>query len=105
MRKEQAGGARDAAELPLAQRLDGAQLIAPRLHFDEGQHVAAPGHDVDLAQFRAIAPRQDAPAFQAQAPDRAPFRRMAEPMGFLPGAGVYLGGRHVFSRFNSSARA
>ena len=99
--EEQAGGARDAAELPVAQRIDRRQHIAARLHLDADQQVTTPGHDVDLAELRLVAPGQDREAGEAQPPYRAPFGGVAQAMRPLPG----LQGHDEASRFSSSALA
>ena len=98
--EEQAGGARHTAELALAQRFGGRRHLPPGLDLDEGEHVAAPRHDVDLAQACLVATRQDRVAGQAQPPHRPPFRGMAQPMGALAGLDA-----HAAPRFSSSARA
>ena len=44
-----------------------------RLDFDEGDHLAAPGDQVDLADGCAGACRQDVPAVQPELPGRKPL--------------------------------
>ena len=100
-RHEQAGGARDPAELPAAQGVGRRFGVGTGLDLDEGQQVAAPGHDVDLAELWLVAPREDGLAGQAQPPDRAPFGGVTQAMRSLPGRD----GHDEASRFSSSARA
>src|SRR5690349_19755430 len=100
-RDEHAGGPRNAAELIATQREGGGLDLATRLDLDEGQHVAATRHDVDLAQPRLVAAGEDRIAGQPQAPDGAPFSGMAESISLL----TRLGGHPALSRLSASARA
>ncbi len=77
-RQPMAGGQRNA---PLLGWVDGKQSCiarAARLHFDKGDHIAAPRHNVDFAPLHAIAMRQNAPAFGAQINAGEKFRLNAK---------------------------
>src|SRR5258708_771794 len=105
LRHEQAGGARHAAELPLAQGIERRRGIGAGLDLDESQDTAAPRDDVDFAELGAIAPRQDRIARQAQPPHRAPFGDMAQAMRALPCRGGHGGASRWASRLSARARA
>lgn len=45
----------------------------PRFHLDEGQHLAAPGDEVDFAEPGAATDTEDSPAVEAEVPGGEPF--------------------------------
>ena len=77
-RQPMAGGQRNA---PLFGWVDGKQSCiarAARLHFDKGNHIAAPRHNVDFAPLHAIAISENPPAFGAQINAGEKFRLNAK---------------------------
>ena len=65
-RQPMAGGQGNAL---LFWRVDGEKSCiarTARLHFDKGDHIAAPRHNVDFASLHAIAISENAPALGAQ---------------------------------------
>src|ERR1700733_8333334 len=52
-------GADDALPLPRRDRFAGAGEIGARFHLDRGKNIAAPGDEIDLADWGFVAPRQD----------------------------------------------
>jgi hypothetical protein len=55
------------------------------LDFDEGQHLAAPGDQVDLSDRRADTPAEKAPALGAQVPGSDRLRPSAPALGLCAG--------------------
>lgn len=97
--EKQASGLGDAAALARPDGFAGRAEIAARLDLDEEDQLAAPGDDVDLADWGAPIARQNAPAGEPQAPNGEAF---AAPAGFYgPEARV----RHCPPVLSSSARA
>ena len=77
-RQPMAGGQGNA---PLFWRVDGEKSCiarTPRLHFDKGDHIAAPRHNVDFASLHAIAMSENAPTFGAQVNAGEKFRLNAK---------------------------
>ncbi len=77
---EQLGGAADTPALARGDRFEGKCPVDARLDLDEGDQTAAPGDDVDLADRRAVTPRQDAPTAYPQMPRAKRLGVAAEPV-------------------------
>ena len=70
-------------------RFEGFGEGAARLDFDGRDDLAALGYQIDFADRRAVAPRQDAPAGEPQQQRAAPLGRMAAKIG-LPARAHFL---------------
>ena len=74
MGEEMLQGTGDAQLLPRRERLAGAGEIGARFDLDRGKNAAAAGDEIDLADGRFVALRQDAIAFETQLPETKPLR-------------------------------
>ena len=83
-RKEHFRRAHDAAALPRVGRRPFLRRARARLDLDEGEHRAAPGDDVDLAERAAPVAGDDAPSAQAQTPAAQAFGMAAETLRAAP---------------------
>lgn len=83
---QQFGGGRYPVQAMAVERMVGGLDCGARLHFDEGEHLAAPGNQVDLADRSPDALAKDAPALGAQEPGRGRFGPAAP--AFRLGAGL-----------------
>src|SRR5260370_38822223 len=74
-------GAGNAAALARQDGRGGARKIAARLDFDDRQHPAAPGENVDFARRAAPMARDDTPAAQPQMPAAQQLGKAAAALG------------------------
>ena len=92
-RDQRLGGAGDPAQPPIVERQRRIRFGGARFHLDEGEHAAAPGDQIDLADPGADAHREDAPAVQPEPPGRDPLGPPPAALGRAP------------SHFSACARA
>jgi hypothetical protein len=79
--QEEIGGIGDAPEPVPVERDIGSLARRPRLHLDEGQHPAAPGDNVHLADAGTDPLAKDRPTLQPQIPGGERLRPPAAALG------------------------
>ena len=83
-RHQRLGGGGDAAQAVIVERQAAPRLAGAGLDLDEGEDAAAAGDEVDLADRRAGADGEDAPALEPQPPGGEPLRPPPAALGLLP---------------------
>ena len=78
------GGGGDAAQAVAIERHSGSIGGRALFHFDEGEHLAAPGDEVDLPATKLHAPAKDSPAVEPEPPGGDGLGTAAAPFCFLP---------------------
>ena len=97
-------GPRNALPLARADGFAGGCKIIPRFHFDRCEDAAAPGDEIDLAHGRAVAPRQDAIALEAQVPKTEQLGARTAPVSRTPARFTKARGTHATRPARKSAR-
>jgi hypothetical protein len=78
------GGGSDSAQPVFVERQIGFGSACPGLHLDEGDHAAAAGDKVDLADRRSDSAGEDSPALEPKPPGGERLGAAAAPLGPLP---------------------
>jgi len=95
---------RNALALARTDGFTSGRKIIPRFHFDRGEDAATPDDEIHLAHGRAVAPRQDAIALEAQLPKTEQLGARAAPVGRTPARFTKARGAHATRPARKSAR-
>lgn len=78
------GGGGDPSQAAAIERHSGGIGGRALFHFDEGEHFAAPGDEVDLAATKLHAPAKDSPAVEPEPPGGDGLGAATAPFCFPP---------------------